>query len=61
MNPTVYQWLTDGLAGNHWLVLAITFAVMAQATIISVTLYLHRCQAHRGVELHAVLTHPMRL
>ena len=29
-------------------------------TIISVTLYLHRCQAHRGVEFHPVISHFMR-
>jgi len=29
-------------------------------TIVSVTLYLHRCQAHRGVEFHSVLAHVMR-
>ena len=60
MNPTLYQWLTEGLFGNDWLMLLITFVVMAQATILSVTLYLHRCQAHRGVDLHPLLTHPMR-
>jgi stearoyl-CoA desaturase (delta-9 desaturase) len=29
-------------------------------TIISVTLYLHRSQAHRGVEFHPALSHSMR-
>jgi len=29
-------------------------------TIISVTLYLHRCQSHRGVEFHPALAHAMR-
>jgi fatty-acid desaturase len=29
-------------------------------TIVSVTLYLHRSQAHRGVEFHPVLSHAMR-
>ena len=29
-------------------------------TIMCVTLYLHRCQSHRGVEFHPVLTHMMR-
>ncbi len=60
MNPSLYHWLTEGLAGNSiWLMLAV-FAIMAQLTIVSVTLYLHRCQAHRGVDLHPLLTHPMR-
>jgi len=29
-------------------------------TIVSVTLYLHRCQAHRGVEFHPAISHFMR-
>ena len=33
---------------------------MTHLTIVSVTLYLHRCQSHRGVEFHPVLTHMMR-
>jgi stearoyl-CoA desaturase (delta-9 desaturase) len=60
MNETLYTWLTQGLFGNHWLMLLLAFVVMAQATILSVTLYLHRCQAHRGVDLHPLVTHPMR-
>jgi stearoyl-CoA desaturase (Delta-9 desaturase) len=34
--------------------------IVTHLTIISVTLYLHRCQAHRGVEFHPVLAHAMR-
>ena len=34
--------------------------LMTHLTIVSVTLYLHRCQAHRGVEFHSALTHIMR-
>jgi stearoyl-CoA desaturase (delta-9 desaturase) len=34
--------------------------VMTHITIISVTLYLHRSQAHRGVEFHPILSHFMR-
>ena len=34
--------------------------IMTHLTIVSVTLYLHRCQAHRGVEFHPALTHFMR-
>jgi stearoyl-CoA desaturase (Delta-9 desaturase) len=60
MNETLYSWLTDGFVGsNPWLLL-VAFALMAQFTILSVTLYLHRCQAHRGVELHPLVSHPMR-
>ena len=34
--------------------------LMTHLTIVSVTLYLHRCQSHRGVEFHPVLAHIMR-
>ena len=40
---------------------AIIFTLLAtHLTIASVTLYLHRSQAHRGVEFHPVLSHLMR-
>ena len=34
--------------------------ILTHITIISVTLYLHRCQAHRGVEFHPIVSHFMR-
>ena len=34
--------------------------IMTHITIVSVTLYLHRSQAHRGLEFHPVLSHFMR-
>ena len=34
--------------------------VMTHITIVSVTVYLHRCQAHRALELHPVVSHFMR-
>lgn len=34
--------------------------LMTHLTIVSVTLYLHRSQAHKGVEFHPVLSHAMR-
>ena len=33
---------------------------MTHITIVSVTLYLHRGQAHRGIEFHPILSHFMR-
>ena len=39
----------------------IVFTLVAtHITILSVTLYLHRCQAHRAVEFHPAVTHFMR-
>ena len=34
--------------------------VMTHITIVSVTLYLHRCQAHKGIIFHPILQHFMR-
>ena len=34
--------------------------IMTHLTIVSVTLYLHRSQAHRGVEFHPAVSHFMR-
>jgi len=35
--------------------------LMTHLTIVSVTLYLHRCQAHRSVTFHPLVSHTMRL
>lgn len=34
--------------------------ILTQMTIISVTLYLHRCQAHRALDLHPIISHVFR-
>ena len=34
--------------------------VMTHITIVCVTLYLHRSQAHKGIEFHPILSHFMR-
>jgi stearoyl-CoA desaturase (Delta-9 desaturase) len=36
------------------------FMAMTHLTIISVTLYLHRCQSHRALELHPAVSHVFR-
>ena len=38
----------------------ITTLVMTHITIVCVTLYLHRAQAHRALDFHPVLSHFMR-
>ena len=34
--------------------------ILTHITMVCVTLYLHRCQSHRGVEFNPILTHAMR-
>ena len=60
MNPQLLDLAARGLTGASitWVVLA--FVVASQLTILSVTLYLHRCQAHRAVDFHPALAHLFR-
>ena len=60
MPDHVLDLLTGGLLGLGWWELAAVALVLVQLTIFSVTLYLHRSQAHRGVDFHPVLAHGFR-
>jgi stearoyl-CoA desaturase (Delta-9 desaturase) len=42
-----------------WGYIAVT-AVLTHITIVSVTIFLHRCQSHRALELHAIPSHFFR-
>ena len=60
----VHDALVDGLAhgalaATWWQVLLATLA-MTHITIAAVTIFLHRAQAHRAVELHALPSHFFR-
>lgn len=61
MLDTILDFLAGGLLQLSAWQLVLTFLVMVQVTIASVTLYLHRSQAHRGVDLHPILNHFFRL
>nr|WP_330217126.1 fatty acid desaturase [Pseudoxanthomonas suwonensis] len=60
MPDALVSFLTSGVAGLGWLGLLAVLLVFTQLTIFSVTLYLHRSQAHRGVDFHPVLSHFFR-
>jgi stearoyl-CoA desaturase (delta-9 desaturase) len=60
MHPTLIDFLTGGLLQFTWWELVLVLLVCTQLTIFSVTLYLHRSQAHRGVDFHPVLNHFFR-
>jgi len=60
MHPTLIDFLTGGLLQFTWWELLLVLLVCTQLTIFSVTLYLHRSQAHRGVDFHPVLNHFFR-
>ncbi len=49
-----------GLLQLPWWGYVVVTLVLTQITILSVTLYLHRCQAHRALELHPIVSHFFR-
>ena len=50
-----------GLLSVPWWVCIIITLVLTHITIVSVTVYLHRNQAHRALDLHPVISHFFRL
>lgn len=57
---SLLDFLAGGLLQASWGELLIYLLVVTQLTIFSVTLYLHRSQAHRAVDFHPVLAHFFR-
>lgn len=48
------------LTSLPWWGYVVVLMVMTQLTIFSVTIYLHRCQAHRALDLHPAISHFFR-
>jgi stearoyl-CoA desaturase (delta-9 desaturase) len=53
--------LFSGLFDLPWWGIALVALGLTHITIAAVTIYLHRCQAHRALELHPVVSHFFRL
>ena len=60
MPASLLEFLAGGLLQPSWLALLVYLLVATQFTIFTVTLYLHRSQAHRGVDFHPALAHCFR-
>ena len=60
MPASLLEFLAGGLFQAGWGTLALYLLVATQFTIFSVTLYLHRSQAHRGVDFHPLVAHAFR-
>ncbi|MFT3761571.1 MAG: fatty acid desaturase [Pseudoxanthomonas sp.] len=60
MPQSLVDFMTGGLFGLGWWGMLAVLLVFTQLTIFSVTLYLHRSQAHRGVDFHPALNHFFR-
>ena len=60
MSFDLLSFLAHGLAPMPWWGYIVVGLVMTHVTIASVTIYLHRCQAHRGLDLHPAVSHFFR-
>ncbi len=59
-HDALVEWLAHGLlAASWWQVLLISLGA-THITIAAVTIYLHRAQAHRALELHPLVSHFFR-
>ncbi|MDQ3228941.1 MAG: fatty acid desaturase [Pseudomonadota bacterium] len=61
MLASILDFLAGGLFQASFATMVIYFLAATQLTIFAVTLYLHRSQAHRGVDFHPAVAHVFRL
>ena len=61
VRDALVSWLADGLLGAAWWQVLLFALVATHITIAAVTIFLHRAQAHRALELHAIPSHFFRL
>ena len=60
MPASLLDFLEGGLVQLGWIGFAVYLLIATQLTIFSVTLYLHRSLAHRGVDFHPAIAHVFR-
>ncbi len=60
MLNSLLDFLGSGLLRWTWWQIALFTLVITHITIIGVTVYLHRCQAHRALDLHPIVSHFFR-
>jgi len=60
MTPDFLNLIAHGLAPMPWWGYVVVTLVLTHITIASVTIFLHRSQAHRGLDLHPVVSHFFR-
>ncbi len=59
-HDALVSWLAHGLLQTTWWQTLLLALVFTHVTIAAVTIYLHRSQAHRALELHPVISHFFR-
>ena len=61
VRDALVQWLAHGLLDAAWWQVLLFVLVATHITITSVTVFLHRAQAHRALDLHPLPSHFFRL
>jgi stearoyl-CoA desaturase (delta-9 desaturase) len=59
-HDALVEWLSHGVLAASWWQVLIFALVATHITIAAVTIFLHRSQAHRALELHAIPKHFFR-
>jgi stearoyl-CoA desaturase (delta-9 desaturase) len=57
---SILSFLDTGLLDFSWWQIVVYTLVTTHITIAGVTIYLHRCQAHRALDLHPIASHFFR-
>ena len=60
IHDALIDWLANGLLDSSWWQIVLFTLATTHVTIAAVTIFLHRAQAHRALELHAVPSHFFR-
>jgi stearoyl-CoA desaturase (delta-9 desaturase) len=60
VHDLLVQWLAEGLLQATWWQIVLFTLAATHVTIAAVTIFLHRSQAHRALELHAIPSHFFR-
>ena len=54
------NWLANGVLDWSWWQITVFTLIVTHITIAAVTIFLHRCQAHRALDLHPIVSHFFR-
>jgi len=57
---SILAFFSGGILQWAWWQVALAALALTHMTIICVTVFLHRCQAHRGLDLHPAVAHVFR-
>jgi stearoyl-CoA desaturase (delta-9 desaturase) len=60
-HDALVAWLSEGLLAATWWQIVLFTLVTTHVTIAAVTIFLHRSQAHRALDLHPLVQHFFRL